>query len=47
MVYTFEGVEYRQCHFIGTAVNSVDEMEKLFALLCVEHKISKIIPMPA
>jgi len=37
MHYTFEGVEYRQCHFLGIALDSVENMEHTFALLCAEH----------
>jgi len=37
MTYTFEGVDYRQCHFIGVLLNSVETMEQIFALLCAEH----------
>jgi len=37
MVYTFEGVEYRQCHFIGLLLNSAETIENIFTLLCAEH----------
>jgi transcriptional regulator with XRE-family HTH domain len=37
MVYTFEGVDYRQCHFIGLVLNSTETMEHIFTLLCAEH----------
>jgi len=39
MVYTFEGIDYRQCHFIGTEFNSVDDVESLFTLMCAEHGV--------
>ena len=39
MVYTFEGVDYRQCHFIGARLNSLDDVENLFALVCAEHGV--------
>jgi len=38
MVYTFEGVDYRQCHFITIALKSTENMEHIFTLLCAEHK---------
>ena len=37
MVYTFEGIDYRQCHFIGTRLYSIDDVENLFVLMCAEH----------
>jgi len=37
MRYTFEGVEYRQCHFMGIALDSVENMEYALALLCAEY----------
>ena len=37
MVYTFEGIEYRQCHFITIPLDSAENMEHIFALLCAEH----------
>ena len=37
MAYTFEGVDYRQCHFIGVHLNSLETMEHIFTLLCAEH----------
>ncbi|MCL2002374.1 MAG: helix-turn-helix domain-containing protein [Oscillospiraceae bacterium] len=39
MVYTFEGVDYRQCHFIGADVSSADDVENLFALVCAEQGV--------
>ena len=37
MVYTFEGTDYRQCHFIGAEFSSVDDVGNFFALICAEH----------
>jgi len=37
MAYTFEDVEYRQCHFITIEINSPDNIEHLIMLLCAEH----------
>jgi transcriptional regulator with XRE-family HTH domain len=37
MVYTFEGIDYRQCHFITLPLNSGENVEHIFALLCAEH----------
>ncbi|MCL2080641.1 MAG: helix-turn-helix transcriptional regulator [Oscillospiraceae bacterium] len=39
MAYTFEGVDYRQCHFIGAELNSAEDVENLFALVCAEHGV--------
>ena len=39
MVYTFEGTDYRQCHFIGVEVSSVDDVGNFFALICAEHGV--------
>ncbi|MCL2065020.1 MAG: helix-turn-helix domain-containing protein [Candidatus Cloacimonetes bacterium] len=39
MAYTFEGVDYRQCHFIGVHLNSLETMEQIFTLLCEEHGV--------
>ena len=38
MVYTFEGVDYRQCHFITIGLDSTENMEHIFSLLCAEHR---------
>jgi transcriptional regulator with XRE-family HTH domain len=38
MVYTFEGIDYRQCHFITISLDSAENMEHIFALLCEEHR---------
>ncbi len=37
MVYTFEGIDYRQCHFITLPLNSAENAEHIFALLSAEH----------
>jgi transcriptional regulator with XRE-family HTH domain len=37
MVYTFEGVDYRQCHFIGIRLDSAAALENILALLFAEH----------
>ena len=37
MVYRFEEVNYRQCHFIGTELNTHNDVENIFTLLCAEH----------
>jgi transcriptional regulator with XRE-family HTH domain len=37
MVYTFEGIEYRQCHFITLPLNSTENVDNIFVLLCAEH----------
>ena len=37
MVYSLEGKDYRQCHFIGVPLNSAETMEHLLALLSAEH----------
>lgn len=39
MIYTFEGIDYRQCHFIGARLNSTDDVENTFALMCAEHGV--------
>ena len=39
MAYTFEGTDYRQCHFIGADFNSVDDVDNFFALICAEHSV--------
>lgn len=38
MVYSFEGTEYKQCHFIAISLNSVKNMEHMLALICAEHE---------
>ena len=37
MAYTFEGIDYRQCHFITIPLNSAENIEHIFTLLCEEH----------
>lgn len=37
MVYTFEGVDYKQCHFLAIGLDSTENMEHIFTLLCAEH----------
>jgi len=37
MVYTLEGVNYRQCHFIGIEPDSVETVEHILTLLFLEH----------
>ena len=39
MAYTFEDIDYRQCHFIGVLLNSTETMENVFTLLCAEHGV--------
>ena len=41
MAYTLEGKDYKQCHFIGSELNSVDDVENLFALICAEQGSEK------
>ena len=36
MIYTFEGVDYRQCHFITIRLDSAENMEHAFTLICAE-----------
>jgi transcriptional regulator with XRE-family HTH domain len=36
MVYKFEGVDYKQCHFITIALDSNESMEHIFTLICAE-----------
>ena len=36
MVYTFEAVDYRQCHFITISLDCSENMEYIFTLLCAE-----------
>jgi len=38
MVYTLEGVDYRQCHFIALGLTSAEDMENIFSLLCAEQE---------
>ena len=38
MIYTFEGVDYKQCHFITLGLNSTEDVKHIFALLCEEHR---------
>ncbi len=38
MAYMFEGVEYKQCHFITITLNSVENMEFILALVRAEHE---------
>jgi len=37
MIYTFEGVDYRACHFITIALDSLENIEHAFTLLCAEY----------
>ena len=37
MDYTFEGVNYRQCHFIALSLHSSEDLEHILALLFAEH----------
>jgi len=37
MVYTFEGIDYKQCHFIGINLDSKENMEHIWTLLYAEH----------
>lgn len=37
MIYTFEGVDYRQCHFITISLDFVENMKHIFTLLCAEY----------
>ena len=37
MIYTFEGVDYRACHFITIALDSLENIEHTFTLLCAEY----------
>lgn len=39
MAYTFEGVNYQQCHFITIPLNSIENMEHILTLLYAEHGI--------
>jgi transcriptional regulator with XRE-family HTH domain len=36
MAYTFEGVNYKQCHFITIPLDSNENMEHIFSLICAE-----------
>ena len=36
MAYTFEGVNYKQCHFITITLDSNENMEHIFSLICAE-----------
>ena len=38
MAYTFEGIEYKQCHFITIALNSPDDIEHILKLVYAEYK---------
>ncbi len=38
MVYIFEGVQYKQCHFITICLDSAQNMEHILTLICAEHK---------
>jgi len=40
MHYTLEGVEYRQCHFMGIELNSSENLEHIWTLLYAEWKIN-------
>jgi len=37
MIYEFEGVKYRQCHFITISLDSNENMEHTFTLLLAEY----------
>jgi len=36
MIYEFEGEKYRQCHFITIPLDSAENMEHAFTLICAE-----------
>ena len=38
MIYTFEGVNYRACHFITISIDSIENMEHTFTLLRAENE---------
>jgi len=38
MIYKFEGVNYRQCHFITISFDAAENMEHAFTLLCAEYR---------
>ena len=38
MVYSFDGVEYKQCHFITIHLDTVENMEYMLALVNAEHE---------
>ncbi|MDR2570976.1 MAG: helix-turn-helix domain-containing protein [Oscillospiraceae bacterium] len=38
MIYTFEDVDYRQCHFITIAIDCAENMDHIFTLLCAEYE---------
>jgi transcriptional regulator with XRE-family HTH domain len=38
MAYTFEGVDYKQCHFITISLDSNENMECIFSLICAEKE---------
>ena len=38
MTYAFEGVEYKQCHFITISLTSEENMEHLWTFVCAEHE---------
>ena len=38
MVYCFEGIAYKQCHFITISLNSTENMEYIVTLVCAEHE---------
>ena len=38
MVYSFEGVEYKQCHFITLHLDSAENMEHILALVFAENE---------
>jgi len=40
MAYTFEGIDYKQCHFISIILDSIENMEHIWTLLCAEHTFS-------
>jgi len=36
MIYTFEGIDYRQCHFITIPLNSIENLEYAITLITAE-----------
>jgi len=38
MAYTFEGVEYKQCHFITIGLNSTEDIEHILKLIYEEYR---------
>ena len=36
MIYTFEGIDYRQCHFITIPLDSVENLEYAITLITAE-----------